>query len=92
MQSSRQGKYRIENDLVNGRKHWTSLDGNQAIWCDNLTNVWMIGPSSDRGSKIGGIMSIHDSGCPTQNGMRYKYYNGNSFSLAPKNSVSLTCS
>ena len=92
-QSRFQGTYRIENDLENGRKHWTSLDGMQAIWFDNLvSNSWMIGSSSNRGSNSGGIHSAHDSGCPTQNGMRFKYWNGSYPYLdAPKNSVSLTC-
>ena len=93
-QSGFQGTYRIENDLENGRKHWTSLDGMQAIWFDNLvSNSWMIGSSSNRGSNSGGIHSAHDSGCPTQNGMRFKYLKSSgSLLLAPKNSVSLTCS
>ena len=90
-QSSRQGTYKIENDLVSGRKHWTSLDGNQAIWYDSLvTNTWLTGPSSDRGT-TGGIRSMHGSGCPTQNGMRFKYWNGSSWLVAPMNSLSLTC-
>ena len=31
-QNSKLGAYKIENDLVNKRRHWTSLDRNQAIW------------------------------------------------------------
>ena len=83
----------IENDLVNGRKHWTSLDGNQAIWYEShITNRWKIGFSSDRGSGLAAISSAHDSGCPTQKGMKYRYYNGSSWRLAPKNSFSIICS
>ena len=65
----------------------------QAIWFDIVNNSWIIGDSSNRGSNTGGIASAHDSGCPTQNGMRFNYAIGNSqWPLAPKNSVSLTCS
>ena len=103
-QSKKQGTYKIENDLVNGRKHWTSLDGNQAIWYDIKYYRWSMGSSSDRGSSKSGIASAYDFCCPiqpyvsshgdicTQHGMRFRYYNGGSFILAPKNSVSLTCS
>ena len=102
-QSGYQGTYRIENDLENGRKHWTSLDGNQAIWYDTKHYCWSMGSSSDRGSSKSGIASAYDCCCPiqpyvsshgdicTQHGMRFRYYNGGSFILAPKNSVSLTC-
>ena len=91
-QSKTQGTYKIENDLVNGKKHWTSLDGNQAIWYDTKHYCWSMGSSSDRGSSKSGIYSAFDGCCPTYLDMRFIYYNGGSFILAPKNSVSLTCS
>ena len=94
-QRSRQATYKIENhvvnnNVVNGRRHWKSVDGNQAIWFDFIANVWIIGSSSDLGSSNAGIHSAHDSACPTQNGMRFKY-SSSGFHVAPMNSVSLTC-
>ena len=92
-QDSKQGEYKIEDDLVNARNHWTSLDGNQALWYDSLVNnKWMIGKSSNRGSSTAGIFSAYDSVCPNQNKMKHKYWNGSSWLLAPKNSISITCS
>ena len=78
--------------MLNGRKHWTSLDGIRGLWYENEHNAWAFGLSSDRGSGVVSIHSVHDSGCPIQNGMRYKHVNNSSWVLAPKKSVSLTCS
>ena len=91
-QSKYQGSYKIESYLLNGRKHWTSLDGIRALWYNNEHNVWAFGLSSNLGSNVVSILSVHDPGCPIQNGMRYKYNNRSSWLLAPKKSVSLTCS
>ena len=90
-QSSRAGIYKKnETGLLNGRNHWTSLDGNQAIWYNSIHNRWAIGFSSDLGSNAAGIVSTQDSHCPTSLN-RFKYSNGNGLSLAPSDSIQTEC-
>ena len=66
----------------------------EALWYDKKHNYWIVGLlSDDHGINAERIRSVHDSACPTKNGMRYKYHikNNGSWLLAPKKSVSLTC-
>ena len=40
--------YRIENNLLNGRVHYTSIDGTQAIAYNNDEGIWCIQPVGNR--------------------------------------------
>jgi len=89
-QSSRSGTYQKTSRLINNRSYWNQIDGDQALWWDNINNVWMIGDSSDLGNNFGGIASTQDSACPTSDNL-FQCSNGDEFFLAPINSVSIQC-
>ena len=84
------GTYQKGNELINNRSYWNKIDGDQALWWDNITNTWMFGESSVLGSNTGGIVSVQDSACPTSDNL-FKYADGEKFVLAPINSVSIQC-
>ena len=89
-QGSRAGTYQKASELINNRSYWNQIDGNNALWWDIITNVWMIGSSSNLGSDTGGIHSAQDSACPTSDNL-FKYYDGDEWNLAPINSFSIQC-
>ena len=84
------GIYQKASELINGRSYWNQINGDSALWWDDISNEWTIGSSSKLGSKIGGIHSVQDSACPTSDNL-FKYYDGVEFNLAPINSVSIQC-
>ena len=91
---SRAGTYQKASELINNRSYWNQIDGNNALWWDIITNVWMIGSSSNLGSYTGGIHSAQDSVCPTSDNLfKYPIGSGNSakWPIAHINSVSIQC-
>ena len=88
------GIYQKASELINNRSYWNQIDGNNALWWDIITNVWMIGSSSNLGSDTGGIHSAQDSACPTSDHL-FKYpigsVNSAKWPIAPINSVSIQC-
>ena len=89
---SKAGTYQKASDLINGRSYYNQIDGDQALWWDKITNVWMIGPSSYLGSNTGGISSVQDSACPTSDNLfKYADVAASVFVLAPINTVSIQC-
>ena len=90
-QGGRSGIYQKARGLVNDRSFWNRIDGDDALWYDNIvTNSWLIGASEDLGSDFRGINSVQDTSCPTSDN-RFEYTDGNEFFLAPINSVSIQC-
>ena len=87
------GTYQKASSLANMRSYWNHMDGDNALWWDNIINVWMIGESIDLGSDTGAISSAQDSARPTSDNL-FKYNHSNDeigFRLAPNNSVSIQC-
>ena len=85
------GNYQKASDLINGRSFWNQINGDSALWWDDISNEWTIGSSSKLGSKIGGIHSVQDSACPTSDNLfKYTLVSGE-WPLAPINSVSIEC-
>ena len=86
------GTYQKAIGLINNRSYWNHIDGDVALWWNNISNTWMIGASSDLGNDFGGIISAQDSACPTSDN-KYKYGDpaAGGFVLAPINSVSIQC-
>ena len=79
------GTYQKASELINNRSYWNDIDGDGALWWNNMFNVWIIGISS-----TGGLSSAQDSACPTSDN-QYIYHDGDGIVLAPINSVSIQC-
>ena len=55
------------------RDYWISTDGKQAIWYDSSFSTWIIG--SNLGSNnTGGLSSIYDTACPSDDGNKWKFW------------------
>ena len=89
-QWDKEGIYQKASGLINNRSYWNQINGGNALWWDNITNVWMIGLSSYLGTNRGGIHSAQDSACLTSDNL-FKHWNGGKWPLAPINSVSIQC-
>ena len=89
-QYGRAGTYQKASTLINNRWYWNHINGDIALWYDNINNVWIIGYSSDLGSNTGGIASAQDSACPTSDNL-FEYWNSDEFVLAPINTISIQC-
>ena len=89
-QGENAGTYQKASGLINDRSYWIQINGGNALWWDSITNVWMIGYSSDLGTDRGTIHSAQDSACPTSENL-FKHWNGGKWPLAPINSVSIQC-
>ena len=78
------GNYQKASGLINGRSYWNQMDGGNALWWNNIFNVWEIGNSSELGSNSdNSIHPVQDSACPTSDNL-FKYLNGKEWSLAPR--------
>ena len=88
MHRSRFGDYALEPDFINGKPHWTKLDGKQGIWFDQVFKNWKIGQVSDRGTPTAGLYSNTAADCvhDVQLG-GWKWWNGQTFQHAGKGAV-----
>ena len=72
---SKFGIYKMEQDLVNGKTHYSSTfdDGKYGIWYTTQNN-WMLGFTSGRGG-VGGVLFVSGSSfsCPTDPTKDWKY-------------------
>ena len=86
------GNYQKASDFINGRSYWNKMDGDDALWWDNIHNNWRIGPSSYLGSTTASISSAQDSACLTSDNLfKYADVAASVFVLAPINTVSIQC-
>ena len=91
-QGSKAGTYQKASGLINNRSYWNEVYGDNALWWDNIINVWMIGDSSNIGSNRGVIHSVQDSACPTSpNLFQYGDVAEGKWRLVPDNSFSFQC-
>ena len=69
------GDYALEPNLINGRSHWTKLDGKQTIWYNELDD-WVFTSIALRGSKAASatLFSSFDTACAHDVGSPWKYY------------------
>ena len=70
------GVYTLQLKFVNGYPTWKQKSSKNSIWYDTLTSKWIIGWTSDLGTKRGGILGPkHEDDWP-QNLSDWQYDNG----------------
>ena len=89
-QGSRGGTYQKGSELINNRSYWNEIDGDQALWWSKIHNKWVIGSPRHLGFNRGYIYLVQDSACPTSDNL-FNYADGDEWTLAPINSVSIQC-
>ena len=68
------------NGKINEQNYWiSSNDGKQAIWYDPKYSNWKIGSKSNLGSSTAGLYSKYDTACPSDDGKKWKYYDGDNW-------------
>ena len=72
-QSSKEGYYILQTDLVNERPCWFQKNGGHAIW-HGKKGYWNIGTKGDlRSNTLGDIISFNDVEDPSK-ALTWKYY------------------
>ena len=72
-QSSKEGVYILESELVNRKPSWSQLSGTNSIWWLERSKQWSIGPTSNLGDYTCGLMSDADVFLLPQEVTKWKY-------------------
>ena len=91
-QESKFGKYKLQSGKVNGKPHYTSSDGKNAIWYSH--GQWAVGSQKNKATKTAAFGLKSTADCPTEphDQLNWKYANngkmrkaGEGFKIVCKN-------
>ena len=89
LQDSRFGYYSIKPGTINGKPHYVSDDGEQAIWYDG--NSWNVGLTDDQGTTRAGIHVNSKANCPEEPIFDWEYLNNSNDWVPAEQGFSIYC-